>query len=56
MCIWMYCILCVQCADFVIPVVLVILYSIFFYSPALSTTAEKTVIDKVANLLWPTQL
>jgi hypothetical protein len=28
MCIWMYYILCVQCAIFIIPVVLVILFSI----------------------------
>jgi hypothetical protein len=28
MCIWMYCILCVQCADFIILAVLVILFSV----------------------------
>jgi hypothetical protein len=53
MCIWMYSILCVQCAGFVIPAVLVIVYSVFFYSPGLSTTARKTVVDKEANLLRP---
>jgi hypothetical protein len=51
MCIWMYYILCVQCAGFVISAVLVILYSVKIYISALSTTAEKTVVDKVTNLL-----
>jgi hypothetical protein len=32
MCIWMYCILYVQCADFVILAVLVILFLCIFYS------------------------
>jgi hypothetical protein len=34
-------------------------YTVFckkIYSPALSTTAGKTVVGKVANLLWPTRL
>jgi hypothetical protein len=56
MCIEMYCMLCVQCACFVIPAVLVILYSVKkIYSPGLSTMAGKTIVDKEANLLWPTQ-
>jgi hypothetical protein len=56
MCIWMYCILCVQCVGFVIPAVLVILYSVKKnYSPDLSTMAGKTVVDKEANLLRPIQ-
>jgi hypothetical protein len=53
MCIWMYCILSMQCAGFIIPVVLVILYSVKKYSLGLSTMAGKTVVDKEANLLWP---
>jgi hypothetical protein len=56
MCIEMYCMLCVQCACFVIPAVLVILYSVKkIYSPDLSTMTGKTIVDKEANLLWSTQ-
>jgi hypothetical protein len=34
MCIWMYYILCVQWADFVIPTMLIILFSIIFLDQA----------------------
>jgi hypothetical protein len=34
MCIWMYYILCVQCANFVIPAVLVILFFVIFLDQA----------------------
>jgi hypothetical protein len=51
MCIWMYCTLCVQCAVFVIPAVLVILYFVIFYSLGLSTMTRKIVVDKESNLL-----